>query len=60
MNINVNVNEQYEPCEMCGCKVLYVFSLCDACDEQVLEFVEKTGVYIMKNGEVVDTTKHQF
>ena len=51
---------EFEPCEMCGVDVVYGFSLCDDCDEDVLRFDEKTGYYLMKNGDVIDTTKHQF
>ena len=48
-----------EPCEMCGEAVIYSFSLCDDCDSKIAYFNERTGNYHMKNGQIVDTTKHQ-
>ena len=50
---------EYEPCEMCGKSVTYGYSLCHGCDDMVAQFDEVTGLYILNNGEVVDTTKHQ-
>lgn len=49
-----------EQCEFCGTSVTYGFSLCDECDAKVAYFNEETGNYHLKNGEIVDTTKHQF
>ncbi|WP_169911325.1 hypothetical protein [Evansella clarkii] len=51
---------KHEPCEMCGVDVIYGFSLCDDCDKKVEKFDETTGLYTLENGEVVDTTKHQY
>ena len=48
---------EFEPCEMCGEDVIYGFSLCDECDEKVDRFDDRTGLYIMKGGNIVDTTK---
>jgi hypothetical protein len=56
----INNCPEFEPCEMCGKNTNYGFSLCDKCDEIVSKFDEKTGLYILKNGEIVDTTKHQW
>ena len=51
---------EFEPCEMCGTPITYSFSLCDECDEKVKFWDEETGYYHMKDGEIVDTTKHQY
>lgn len=51
---------EFDQCEMCGKDISYGFSLCNKCGEQVERFDHETGLYIMKNGEVIDTTKHQY
>lgn len=56
----MNDYPNYESCEMCGATVLYGFSLCNECDDKVLSFDEEAEKYIVKNGEIIDTTKHQF
>lgn len=58
--IATNKYQEAEPCEICGADVPYGFSLCDQCTEQLLGFDEVTGNYIMKNGVVIDTLKHQY
>lgn len=55
-----DISPEYEPCEFCGIDIPYGFSLCTECDSTVSKFDEKTGLYILKDGTIVDTTKHQY
>lgn len=48
---------EFEPCEICGTPVVYCFSLCRGCDDNVRHWDEDTGYYHMKDGRVIDTTK---
>lgn len=46
-----------EPCEICGTLVEYGFSLCGKCDSNVAFWDDETGFYIMKDGQILNTTK---
>lgn len=37
-------------CDICGNSADEFHALCDSCDEQLIEWIEETDTYVMKDG----------